>query len=311
MTQPILVIMAAGIGSRFGGLKQLAPVGKNSEPIIEFSLYDAVLAGFEKVVFIIKEEIDREFRELIGDKIIGKLAVSYAYQRIDQLPPGFLVPEGRVKPWGTGHAVLAARDFIDGPFAVINADDYYGRDAFFVMYDHLCKEQANNPINQGDSQNHFSMVGYAIENTVTENGHVARGVCKTEGSFLTGVEERLRIEKHGDRIEFTEDDGQTWIPIDLGTTVSMNLWGFTRAFLEELEGRFPAFLKNTLDRDPVKGEYLLPRIVNELLLENKATVEVLHSRDKWYGVTYREDLQAVAKAIQNLQEDGIYPDKLF
>lgn len=304
MQKPALVIMAAGIGSRFGGLKQLAPVGKNGEPILKFSLYDAIEAGFEKVVFIIKKEIDEDFRALIGDKVRQQAKVEFVYQELDMLPPGFSIPEGRVKPWGTGHAVLCAKDVLDGPFAVINADDYYGKDAFRVIYNHLLTQQ-------DDELYRFSMVGYLIENTLTENGHVARGVCQTDKGFLTSVDERLRIEIHGEAIEYTEDDGKTWTAIEPGTIVSMNLWGFTQGFLEELEKGFSLFLETALRENPIKGEYLLPRIVNELLKEGRASVEVLHSEDKWYGVTYKADLPVVASAIQAMQEKGLYPQLLF
>lgn len=302
--KPALVIMAAGIGSRFGGLKQLAPVGKNGEPIIKFSLYDAMEAGFKKVVFIIKKEIDADFRTLIGDPVSRHMEIEYVYQELDKLPPGFAIPEGRVKPWGTGHAVLCAKDVLDGPFAVINADDYYGKDAFRVIYNHLLTQR-------DDELYRFSMVGYLIENTLTEHGSVTRGVCQTDGRFLTAVDERLRIEKHGNLIEYTEDDGKTWTKIEPGTIVSMNLWGFTQGILSELETGFPAFLRQALKENPLKGEYLLPRIVNDLVRDNKATVEVLHSKDKWYGITYKEDLPAVAAAIQAMQEEGKYPEVLF
>ncbi|MGI6764398.1 MAG: nucleotidyltransferase [Clostridiales Family XIII bacterium] len=302
--QPALVIMAAGIGSRFGGLKQLAPVGKNGEPIIKFSLYDAMEAGFKKVVFIIKKEIDADFRTLIGDPVSRHMEIEYVYQELDKLPPGFAIPEGRVKPWGTGHAVLCAKDVLDGPFAVINADDYYGKDAFRVIYNRLLTQR-------DDELYRFSMVGYLIENTLTEHGSVTRGVCQTDGGFLTAIDERLRIEKHGNLIEYTEDDGKTWTKIEPGTIVSMNLWGFTQGILSELETGFPAFLRQALKENPLKGEYLLPRIVNDLVRDNKATVEVLHSKDKWYGITYKEDLPAVAAAIQAMQEEGKYPEVLF
>jgi dTDP-glucose pyrophosphorylase len=302
--KPALVIMAAGIGSRFGGLKQLAPVGKNGEPIIKFSLYDAMEAGFKKVVFIIKKEIDADFRTLIGDPVSRHMEIEYVYQELDKLPPGFAIPEGRVKPWGTGHAVLCAKDVLDGPFAVINADDYYGKDAFRVIYNRLLTQR-------DDELYRFSMVGYLIENTLTEHGSVTRGVCQTDGGFLTAIDERLRIEKHGNLIEYTEDDGKTWTKIEPGTIVSMNLWGFTQGILSELETGFPAFLRQALKENPLKGEYLLPRIVNDLVRDNKATVEVLHSKDKWYGITYKEDLPAVAAAIQAMQEEGKYPEVLF
>jgi len=302
--KPVLVIMAAGIGSRFGGLKQLAPVGKNGEPIIEFSLYDAIEAGFEKAVFIIKKEIDEEFKRLIGNKVSDKIKTEYIYQEKELLPEGYSVPEGRVKPWGTSHAILCAKDAFDGPFAVINADDYYGKDAFRVIYNRLLTLKDNNIYR-------FCMVGYQIENTLTEHGHVARGVCKTKNGYLESIDERLRIEKHGERIEYTEDEGSTWNEIEAGTIVSMNLWGFTEGIMNELEKRFPPFLDTALKENPIKGEYLLPRTVGDLLKEEKATVEVLSSRDKWYGVTYKEDLKPVADAIQKMQDRGLYPGKLF
>lgn len=302
--KPVLVIMAAGIGSRFGGLKQLAPVGKNGEPIIEFSLYDAIEAGFEKAVFIIKNEIDEEFKRLIGNKAGSSIKTEYVYQEKELLPEGYSVPEGRVKPWGTSHAILCAKNVIDGPFAVINADDYYGKDAFRVIYNRLLTLKDNDKYR-------FCMVGYRIENTLTEHGHVARGVCRTKDGYLESIDERLRIEKHGNRIEFTEDEGVTWNEIEAGTIVSMNLWGFTEGVMNELEKRFPPFLETALLENPIKGEYLLPRTVGDLLKEEKATVEVLSSRDKWYGVTYKEDLEPVANAIQKMQERGLYPNKLF
>lgn len=304
MQQPTLVIMAAGIGSRFGGLKQLAPVGKHDEPIIEFSLYDAIEAGFRKVVFIIKEEIDAEFRQRIGEKVKDRIETVYVYQSLDKIPENATIPADRIKPWGTGHAVLCAKDVIDGPFAVINADDYYGKDAYRVLYQNLCTLEDNDRFA-------FSMVGYQIENTLTENGHVARGVCSSENGYLTKVEERLRIEKHADVIEYTEDEGLTWSPIEAGTLVSMNFWGFTKSFLSTLESRFPAFLATALIENPIKGEYLLPHVVNELLVEDQVRVEVLRSCDKWYGVTYKEDLASVQSSIRAMQEKGLYPDILF
>lgn len=300
--QPTLVIMAAGIGSRFGGLKQLAPVGAHGEPIIAFSLYDAIEAGFRHVVFIIKEEIEADFRALVGDKLPSHVRASYVRQSLDALPDGFSPPEGRIKPWGTSHAILCAKPAIEGPFAVINADDYYGKDAFRVVYDHLLTQE-------DDDRYRFSMVGYPIENTLTDNGHVTRGVCRVDGGFLTAIDERLRIERHGDRIEFTEDEGATWTTIPAGTTVSMNLWGLSPGFLEELELRFPAFLETALASNPLKAEYLLPRVIGDLVSEGKATVQVLTARDQWYGVTYKEDLEPVARAIQDLQRQGSYPER--
>lgn len=304
MKQPILVVMAAGMGSRFGGLKQINPVGKSGEAILEFSMYDALQAGFHKVVFIIKKEIEAEFKATVGRKIESAMDVSYAFQEVDQLPEGYRVPEGRKKPWGTGHAVLCAKPYIDAPFAVINADDYYGRDAFRVIYDALMQQE-------DDALYRFCMVAYRIENTLTENGHVSRGVCRMNGNYLDTVQEHTHIERRNGRIEFTEDDGVTWESIEKGTPVSMNFWGFSPAFLEELEQGFPAFLDKALAENPLKGEYFLPGRVNDLLKSGKATVEILPSSAKWYGITYREDLPAVVKTLQEMQSSGFYPEALF
>ncbi len=303
MNQPSLVIMAAGIGSRFGGLKQLAPVGKKGEPILKFSIHDAYKAGFRKVVFIIKQEIDADFKSLIGSALGDKIEVEYVHQELNLLPPGYSIPEGRVKPWGTAHAILCAKDVLSNSFAVINADDYYGKDAFRVIYDSLLKQK-------DDNLYRFSMVGYLIENTLTDKGHVTRGVCKAKNGYLISIDERHRIEKHGDLIEFTEDEGKTWTGIEAGTLVSMNLWGFTRSLLSELENRFPVFLDNTIKTNPIKGEYLLPEVVNDLLADKKATVRVLNSIDRWYGVTYKEDLATVQSAIRTMQDEGLYPQLL-
>lgn len=304
MKDPTLVVMAAGIGSRFGGLKQMAPVGKSGEPIIEFSLYDAISAGFRKVVFIIKPELEEDFRRLIGGKVKDKIQVEYAFQGIDKLPPGFMAPDGRTKPWGTGHAALCSKDFVNGPFAVINADDFYGREGFQVLADFL-KEQKD------DHLHRFCMVGFRIENTLTENGHVARGVCQMDGKFLKQVVERVHIEHRAEGIQYTEDNGDTWSTIPEGTLVSMNLWGFSPAFLDALEAYFPARLEEILRDNPLKGEYFLPLVVNNLLEEGKATVEVLQSPAKWYGITYREDMETVTSAIRAMQDQGIYPERLF
>ncbi len=304
MKQPTLVIMAAGIGSRFGGLKQLAPVGMNGEPILEFSLYDALDAGFKKVIFIIKKEIYDDFKVLIGSKLEKTFDIQYVFQELDMIPPGYSIPEDRIKPWGTGHAVLCAKANLDGPFAVINADDYYGKDAFRVIYDYLRTQK-------DDEKYRFSMVGYLIENTLTDNGHVTRGVCQTDKGLLTSIDERHQIEKRNGRIQYTQDQGKSWTDIQQGTIVSMNLWGFSQAFLAELGNSFPSFLDATLKTNPLKGEYLLPTIVNELLEEGRASVKVLNSKDEWYGITYKEDLPAVRKSIQAMQKKGLYPEVLF
>ncbi len=305
MKRPVLVIMAAGMGSRYGGLKQIDPVDDQGDIIMDFSIYDAVKAGFEKVVFIIKKENEKDFKAAIGDRISQQVEVAYVFQELSNLPEGFVVPEGRVKPFGTGHAILSCIDEIDGPFAVINADDYYGAHAFQVIYDYLANHE-------DDKKYRYCMVGYILGNTLTENGHVARGVCSTdEQGHLTDICERTHIEKKGDGAVFTEDGGATWTDISVNSVVSMNMWGFSNSILTELRDRFPVFLEKNLETNPLKCEYFLPSVVGELLDEDKATVEVLKSEDKWYGVTYKEDKAVVTAAIKNMKERGIYPLHLW
>lgn len=305
MKKPVLVIMAAGMGSRYGGLKQIDPIDQYGDKIIDFSIYDAIQAGFEKVIFIIKKAIEQEFKEQIGNRISKQIQVEYVYQELDILPEGYEIPEGREKPWGTGHAVLCCEDVVDGPFAVINADDYYGKGAFKSIYDQL------SAVEDGELYQ-YTMVGYQLYNTLTENGHVARGVCSTDASDkLTDIHERTRIEKHGDIAEYTEDDGATWTRLSKDTIVSMNMWGFTASMLSELGARFAAFLDREVPVNPFKCEYFLPFVVDELLKEEKAEVTVLKSIDRWYGVTYKEDKETVVKAIQELKDQGLYPDKLW
>ena len=302
--KPVLVIMAAGMGSRYGGLKQLDPVGNHGQLIIDYSIYDARRAGFETVVFVIKPEIEADFKEAIGDRVSKVMDVKYAYQLKEDLPEGYAVPAGRTKPWGTAHAALSVRKLVDGPFAIINADDYYGPEAFQEIYSYLSDHQ------DGDVYE-YVMVGYLLKNTVTENGTVARGVCEeTADHFLTQVTERTKIEK-GEPPRYTEDDGQTWIDLPADTIVSMNMWGFTRSFLDEALARFPAFLDKALAENPEKGEYFLPTVVSQLIDEGKARVKVLRSEDKWYGVTYREDKPTVTAAIAEKTAAGLYPDRLW
>lgn len=305
MKKPVLVVMAAGMGSRYGGLKQIDPIDEYGNIIMDFSIYDAIRAGFQKIVFIIKKENEENFRAAIGDRIAKQLEVAYVYQDLHNIPDGYEVPEGRVKPWGTGHAVLSCIDVIDGPFAVINADDYYGSNAFKMAYDYLSTHE-------DDGTYRYMMTGYQLENTLTENGHVARGVCVTdENGYLKKINERTHIEKRGDVTAYTEDDGQTWVTIPEGSTVSMNMWGFTESILIELKQRFGKFLDENLEKNPLKCEYFLPFVVDELLLEGRATVQVLKSMDKWYGVTYKEDKPHVVAALRALKEQGLYPEKLW
>lgn len=305
MEKPVLVIMAAGMGSRYGGLKQIDPIDEQGHLIIDFSLYDAVRAGFEKVIFIIKKENERDFKECIGNRVKAHIEVEYVYQEMERLPAGYQVPKGRIKPFGTGHAVLCCADVIDGPFAVINADDYYGRHAYELIYQYLTTHQ-------DDEKYRYTMVGYILENTLTENGHVARGVCQTDAQgYLVDINERTRIEHRGSGVAFTEDDGETWKEIPADSTVSMNMWGFGKSFLNELDERFADFLEDHLKINPLKCEYFLPSVVNQLLVEERASVEVLRSTDKWYGVTYKEDKEYVVKAIAALKAQGQYPDYLW
>ena len=305
MKKPVLVIMAAGMGSRYGGLKQIDPVDEQGHIIMDFSIFDAKRAGFEKVVFIIKKENEADFKEAVGNRMAEQMEVAYVYQDLHNIPEGFEVPEGRVKPWGTAHAVLSAIDEIDGPFAVINADDYYGRDAFQVIYDYLATHE-------DDDKYRYTMVGYKLENTVTDNGHVARGVCDTnEAGELVRITERTRIEKRNGGIAYSEDDGASWTELPGDTLVSMNMWGFTRSILDEIKAGFPAFLEKGLVSNPMKCEYFLPAVVSTLLEEGRATVAVLASTDKWYGVTYKEDKPVVVQAIKKMKAEGRYPEKLW
>ena len=303
--EPILVIMAAGMGSRFGGLKQIEPISDKGETILDFSLYDAFMAGFKKAIFVIKREKEEDFRKLIDNGAAKYMEVDYAFQQLNDLPDGYSVPEGREKPWGTAHAVMAARHLADGPIAVINADDYYGPGAFQTIYDFL--EGACD----GEKYS-YCMVGYDIENTLTENGFVSRGVCKTsEQGFLTEITERTKIQWKDGEIVYTEDDVKTWKNLPKGTTVSMNFWGFTPSMMKEMEAGFPAALDKILAENPLKGEYFLPGVVDRLLREGKAEVKVLKSRDRWYGVTYKKDKESVVSALQSMKDKGEYPDKLW
>ena len=307
MKAPVLVVMAAGMGSRYGGLKQIDPVGSHGEAILDFSLFDAYEAGFRTAVIIIKEAIKEDFMATVGERLKKcPMEIRYAYQELDKLPDGYAVPEGRTKPWGTSHAVLCAKDEVDGaPFAVINADDYYGMEGYKVIFDFLAN-------NADDEKYRYCMVGYELGKTVTENGSVARGVCESDADgYLTVVTERTKIEKYDGGIHFTEDDGATWTDLTADTIVSMNLWGFTASFLEEVEARFPAFLDAVLGKNPGKAEFFLPSSVTALLNENKATVRVLTSPDKWYGVTYAADKPVIVAALREMTAKGMYPENLW
>ena len=301
--KPVLVVMAAGMGSRYGGLKQIDPVGSKGEAILDYSIYDAHQAGFETVVIIIKEAIKNDFMETVGARLKNApVEIRYAYQELTKLPEGYSIPEGRTKPFGTGHAVLCAKEAIDGaPFAVINADDYYGKSAFKSIYDLLSVTE--NPYG-------YCMVGYELSKTVTENGSVARGICATdENGNLTQVVERTKIVQFEDGIRY--EDGEAWVDVADDTIVSMNMWGFMPSFLEEIEARFVTFLNTTLVENPLKGEYFLPLPVSQLIEEGKASVKVLTSPDRWYGVTYADDKPMVMAALKAMQEQSLYPDGLW
>lgn len=304
--KPVLVIMAAGMGSRYGGLKQIDPVDEYGNLIIDFSIYDAVAAGFEKIVFIIKAAIEEDFKRLIGRRMEQHAEVAYVYQELDKLPEGFHCPEGRVKPWGTGHAVLCCEKVLEGaPFAVINADDYYGKSAFSAMFKQLSAMEDSDIY-------HYAMVSYELEKTLTDYGHVARGICSVdEHGMLQNIVERTRIERHGDRAEFTEDEGKSWEALPEQTVVSMNLWGFTPSIFRELKAGFGEFLSQGLKTNPLKCEYFLPFVVDKLLREGQADVQVLPSADSWYGVTYKEDKEKVVNAIREMKNAGLYPERLW
>ena len=304
MNKPVLVIMAAGMGSRYGGLKQLDPVGNHGQLIIDYSIYDARRAGFETVVFVIKPEIEEDFKRCIGDRVSKSMDVRYVYQLKEDLPEGYTVPAERQKPWGTAHAALAARNVVDGPFAVINADDYYGPEAYQEIYRYLSAHEDG-------ALYEYVMVGYLLKNTVSENGTVARGVCEETGDhYLSQITERTKIEQ-GPPLRFTEDGGKTWTELAEDTIVSLNMWGFTRSFLDEAWARLPAFLDKALAENPAKAEFFLPSVVSQLIGEGKARVKVLRSQDKWYGVTYREDKPTVMAAIAEKTASGLYPDRLW
>lgn len=301
MSEPTLVILAAGMGSRFGGLKQITAVDEHGHAIIDFSLFDAYRAGFRKVAFIIKHEIEEDFKAAVGRRMEKYFQVSYVFQQLDMLPEGYEVPADRVKPWGTAHAVLCAAQAVDGPFAVINADDFYGPGAYQALYDFLSQDR---------EETEHAMVAYQLRNTVTENGTVARGICQVVDGKLTDVVERIKIAKRGADAAYTED-GETWIPLSGSTQVSMNFWGFQHSMMEELKKRFPAWLDENLPVNPVKCEYFLPFVVNALIQEGKVSVQVLDCHEVWHGITYKDDMPDVVSYIAQMRAEGRYPETLL
>lgn len=303
MEKPILVIMAAGMGSRYGGLKQIDPIDQEGHIIMDFSLFDARRAGFETVVFVIKKENEEIFKEVIGKRLENIMNVHYAFQELNCLPDGYHVPQGRVKPWGTAHAIYCCQQWIHGPFAVINADDYYGPESFQMIYDYLSSHQ-------DDDLYRMAMVGYLIENTLTDNGTVARGVCEIDDQgYLQEITERTKIQETSAGIVY--QDNSQWYPLAKGTTVSMNLWGFSQGVMDEFIKGFPHFLDEHLKSNPLKCEYFIPSVVSSLLHQKKATVKVLKTSSQWYGVTYKEDKPLVEKAIEQMKEQGIYTTHLW
>lgn len=300
MKKPTLVVMAAGMGSRFGGCKQITPVDADGHIIIDYSIYDAVRAGFGSVVCVIKPEMESDFRAAIGDRIAEHVDLHYAYQTIDRLPAGYSVPEGRTKPWGTAHAVLCAKDLVPGAFAAINADDFYGAGAF---------REAARFLSAPHAENEHAMVAYRVENTLTENGSVSRGVCTVKDGLLSGIVERTQIVPCEGGAKFIEGAEETFLPA--GTPVSMNMWAFSHSMLEEMESRFPAWLDENVAKNPLKCEYFLPLIPNLLIQEGKGSVRVLNTTERWYGVTYHADLEKVQAAIEQMRASGQYPRKLW
>ena len=298
---PKLVIMAAGMGSRFGGLKQMEPVDKEGHSIIDFSMYDARRAGFRDLVFIIKREHDALFRERIGNRMERFFNVEYVYQELTDIPAGCTVPDGRVKPWGTGQAIACCRNVLHGPFAVINSDDFYGRTAFSEIYEFL---------RTNDDEHCYAMVGYRVRNTVTEFGSVARGVCEVQNGMLMGITERTKIYQRGDHAAYTED-GEHFVDLPGDTIVSMNIWGFTQPTVSEFWTRLGAFFEKEVPLDPLKREFYLPSVVNQQFEEGTARVRVLPCEEVWHGVTYREDLASVKEAICALKAAGVYEERLW
>lgn len=306
--KPALVVMAAGMGSRYGGLKQMDPVTPQGEILLDFSLYDAMMAGFDDVVFIIRKEHRAAFEDLLKNRAGKHLNIHYAYQELDDIPSGCKVPDGRTKPWGTCHAVMSARNIIRGSFAVINADDYYGPSAFLQIHEFLTSLPKSESIPES-----FAMVGYRLPNTLSESGHVARGVCRIDkDGFLTDIVERTKIQRiSSGEIAYEDEDSSQWTPLSEDTLVSMNFWGFTQGFMKEMIKGFPAFLENAQNENPLKAEYFLPYVVDKMITNGDAKVKILPSQDKWYGMTYHEDKASVTAALQSMKDKGLYPEVLW
>ncbi|MBQ6595301.1 MAG: NTP transferase domain-containing protein [Clostridia bacterium] len=300
MKRPSLVIMAAGLGSRFGGNKQIAPVDEQGQGIIDYSVYDALRAGFGRIIFVIKPESEPDFRRAIGDRIARHGEVVYAYQTLDRLPEGCSVPEGRTKPWGTGHATLCASDAVEGAFAAINADDFYGAGGFRAAAGFLMAP---------DAEARHAMIAYDVENTLSESGAVSRGVCQVENGFLTGIIERTKVVARPGGAAYLEDGTETFLPA--GTPVSMNLWAFGEGMMDELRDRFSRWLAEDMPKNPLKGEFYLPLVPNALIREGKARFRALRTNEKWFGLTYPADLPSVRESIADMKKRGLYPDRLW
>ncbi|MBQ4116918.1 MAG: nucleotidyltransferase [Clostridia bacterium] len=304
-TKPARIIMAAGMGSRFGGLKQVTPLGPSGELIIDYSIHDAMEAGFERIVFVIKHEIEDVFKEFIGNRIEKTVQTDYVFQELNELPEGYSIPDGRVKPYGTAHAVWCCRDVVKGPFMVINSDDYYGKDCFKLIYDFITKPTT-------DNIKHLAMAGYILENTLTENGTVSRGVCEIDSNYkIIDLVERTKIAIRDGKPMFTEDDGQTWTELDRKSYVSMNCWGYPAGMFDLFDRELRVFLDTTVKEDPIKGEFYLPKMADKITKEGIADITVLPVSDKWFGVTYAEDKPKVMAALKDLADKGVYAQRLW
>lgn len=310
MKEPIVVIMAAGMGSRYGGLKQIDPITEEGEIIIDFSIYDAIRAGFKKLVLIIKGEHEQEFRDVIGNRLSDFIEITYVHQEMSNLPEGYAVPEGRVKPWGTTHAIWCCKDVVDAPFVVLNADDYYGPEAFECMYKHLCEVQKVDKLESvGKQVAEYAMVGYILNNTLTDHGHVTRGVCQLEEGYLTEIVERKQIERQEGVVRYL--DGERWVDVSPESLVSMNMWALTPEVFAQLEEDIVDFLQHEVPCNVDKAECLIPTTIGELIEKGAARVKMYASHDQWHGVTYKEDKPQVMEALRVLKARGQYPEKIW